>query len=100
MFVILAAATSCLPAADVQALRLEDQEKDMLSDSAFKYWQGVRWEVDTQAVMFITEDDRALFRSRIEEQRKSERLVETTICLLYTSPSPRDGTKSRMPSSA
>ena len=27
-------------------------------------------------------------------------VVETDNCLLYTSPSPRDGTKSRMPSSA
>ena len=26
--------------------------------------------------------------------------VHTSACLLYTSPSPRDGTKSRMPSSA
>ena len=29
-----------------------------------------------------------------------ERVVFLTLCLLYTSPSPRDGTKSRMPSSA
>ena len=27
-------------------------------------------------------------------------LAKVNICLLYTSPSPRDGTKSRMPSSA
>ena len=27
-------------------------------------------------------------------------VIETIDCLLYTSPSPRDGTKSRMPSSA
>ena len=29
-----------------------------------------------------------------------ERSLGSTTCLLYTSPSPRDGTKSRMPSSA
>ena len=27
-------------------------------------------------------------------------VIQTRACLLYTSPSPRDGTKSRMPSSA
>ena len=30
----------------------------------------------------------------------AEAIVETTICLLYTSPSPRDKRQSRMPSSA
>ena len=29
-----------------------------------------------------------------------DELMESTICLLYTSPSPRDGCRSRMPSSA
>ncbi len=29
-----------------------------------------------------------------------ERLAEARACLLYTSPSPRDGYRSRMPSSA
>ena len=31
---------------------------------------------------------------------KAEKLVESITCLLYTSPSPRDRTRSRMPSSA
>ena len=32
--------------------------------------------------------------------RKREREIAAKICLLYTSPSPRDRTRSRMPSSA
>ena len=35
-----------------------------------------------------------------EELIPIELIYSLTICLLYTSPSPRDGTKSRMPSSA
>ena len=33
-------------------------------------------------------------------QRKPVLAADTTVCLLYTSPSPRDGLLSRMPSSA
>ena len=32
--------------------------------------------------------------------RVNESTLNTSVCLLYTSPSPRDGTSSRMPSSA
>jgi len=78
MTALLAAFFSCIPA-DVQALRQEDQERELLSASARQYWDGVRWEVDDQSADFIVEDDRALFRTRIDEQRKSERLIETTI---------------------
>ena len=35
-----------------------------------------------------------------EELECIERLIEANVCLLYTSPSPRDGLLSRMPSSA
>ena len=35
----------------------------------------------------------------VKSEFKSE-IIEVNNCLLYTSPSPRDGTKSRMPSSA
>ena len=39
-------------------------------------------------------------RHRKERCDRSWRMDETYICLLYTSPSPRDGLLSRMPSSA
>ena len=35
-----------------------------------------------------------------DELFQGDRLVELLVCLLYTSPSPRDGLLSRMPSSA
>ena len=35
-----------------------------------------------------------------EANKKIDELMKDGYCLLYTSPSPRDGTKSRMPSSA
>ena len=34
------------------------------------------------------------------EGTKKEKVTEVKVCLLYTSPSPRDATLSRMPSSA
>ena len=42
------------------------------------------------------ETEQSEFPTMLEETEK----IETYICLLYTSPSPRDRTRSRMPSSA
>ena len=38
------------------------------------------------------------FENELKEEAKT--IANTTTCLLYTSPSPRDRTRSRMPSSA
>ena len=35
-----------------------------------------------------------------QQARRGRRRVKKNVCLLYTSPSPRDGLLSRMPSSA
>ena len=43
--------------------------------------------------------DKPLSKMSIEIERKGD-IEENNICLLYTSPSPRDGLLSRMPSSA
>ena len=40
------------------------------------------------------------WRRREERRRRSQSLTPSMDCLLYTSPSPRDGLLSRMPSSA
>ena len=37
---------------------------------------------------------------KVPEQKKYVKYTQNYICLLYTSPSPRDRTRSRMPSSA
>ena len=39
-------------------------------------------------------------KQEVEKQTAAVKNVEKSICLLYTSPSPRDRQKSRMPSSA
>ena len=53
----------------------------------------------------LEEEKEAEYRRDTETRRKeprglSERVDEKYSCLLYTSPSPRDRTRSRMPSSA
>ena len=42
----------------------------------------------------------AVGKTTIENLLESEDVLSTLSCLLYTSPSPRDRTRSRMPSSA
>ena len=39
-------------------------------------------------------------KARLQEEVRLVELAQSTSCLLYTSPSPRDGLLSRMPSSA
>ena len=58
---------------------------------------------DSEIRAFIMKDLPHAAISRIEIERKSSRdslRVDVHTCLLYTSPSPRDRQKSRMPSSA
>ena len=55
--------------------------------------------------LFVGEEPFTIFRRWLEEARKTEindpdAIALATVCLLYTSPSPRDLRKSRMPSSA
>ena len=54
---------------------------------------------------FVTKTDKKVEKILIEELSKAKKnysfiTEESGICLLYTSPSPRDATLSRMPSSA
>ena len=51
---------------------------------------------DTRAIRVVLIDDHSLFRRGVSLFLKEEGIT----CLLYTSPSPRDRTRSRMPSSA
>ena len=68
----------------------------------------------TETIYELAEDDIVVIQARIAERlsvsrpavsemirrMEGEGLVQVSDCLLYTSPSPRDATLSRMPSSA
>ena len=49
---------------------------------------------------FKTGDKVSIIESKPFSKNKKFQVMEVTNCLLYTSPSPRDRTRSRMPSSA
>ena len=51
-------------------------------------------------VMFVVILGMWFFMSRSQKKQQQERQSLLDSCLLYTSPSPRDGLLSRMPSSA
>ena len=57
-----------------------------------------------RSAIFYTDDNQKQlatdFITTLENQNVFENPIVTEICLLYTSPSPRDRTRSRMPSSA
>ena len=48
---------------DRQAIRLEEQEKSMLYQSAQKYWEGIRWNIPKRAAAFYEDP---LTRARME----------------------------------
>ena len=52
------------------------------------------------AVSELNEDTQDQICDLLENLQQIEKLKNNDICLLYTSPSPRDGLLSRMPSSA
>ena len=76
----------------------------------FSRWVDVRWDVTDdkrytlapEAAQLVTHlEDELVITSLLEgDVPSSFRLLKSYICLLYTSPSPRDQRGSRMPSSA
>ena len=85
-------------------LELDDVLKSFLSDlNQAKYIIGHNLKFDLNIIRA------ELYRSKLEDTLKDKTVLDTCtektaslckICLLYTSPSPRDRQKSRMPSSA
>ena len=49
---------------------------------------------------YVEGDIEALNQEEASFKLKEQKIIITNFCLLYTSPSPRDSRKSRMPSSA
>ena len=70
---------------------------DALSQEPWKHFPQVREEDHTRATSDVWEK-----QARFQEMSRTLEAAtgELVICLLYTSPSPRDGLLSRMPSSA
>ena len=66
---------------------------DLIVADAFDYWRVSLRDDKTELADELREGDVL----RIENARI---VAEKRVCLLYTSPSPRDRTRSRMPSSA
>ena len=66
------------------------------------YREGLEFQLQkvSLAIQEVVEDVYITDKVRQERIRKLLNFKEAIICLLYTSPSPRDATLSRMPSSA
>ena len=79
----------------VDEAKVESLTKDL--NSIFKFIEQLN-ELNTDKVEPLTSILNQSLRSRKDEI--SDGKIREKICLLYTSPSPRDRTRSRMPSSA
>eukprot|EP01015_Nassula_variabilis_P031073 TRINITY_DN6950_c0_g1_i2.p4 TRINITY_DN6950_c0_g1~~TRINITY_DN6950_c0_g1_i2.p4 ORF type:complete len:208 (-),score=55.73 TRINITY_DN6950_c0_g1_i2:252-875(-) len=55
---------------------------------------------EIQDELKVTQDEKKNFQDQVNELKRQTRIAHVQNCLLYTSPSPRDRQKSRMPSSA
>ena len=65
------------------------------------YQRALSIEFSLQGLSHVRELEMPLeYKGESVGSRRVDFYVETKVCLLYTSPSPRDRTRSRMPSSA
>ena len=74
------------------------EEKLDLSKFFDNLWVAIVWDDPVNLMNYVTYVFIKLFNFSKEKAHKLMMQVHT--CLLYTSPSPRDRTRSRMPSSA
>ena len=88
------------PDQDIAAIRRNYQRASLRSVDldADPVEQFRRWL--QQAIAADLQESTAMVLSTFDGKRPSSRTVLLKACLLYTSPSPRDATLSRMPSSA
>ena len=86
-----------------------DNDKYLASNEAYndldKCCQYLRKElpktkVDVMLPIKEVDNLNASISDNLEDPKNAEIIQKTDTCLLYTSPSPRDRTRSRMPSSA
>ena len=82
-------------------LRTGNEYKESLDDGRVVYMDGERVDkVSTHPAFKPLVDIRARMFDMPHTEEHRDLLSYTYDCLLYTSPSPRDRTRSRMPSSA
>ena len=77
-------------------------QADIIRLSGFKKTQGEKTHV-IEAIEFLGRKQFCFYWLRLKKDEKGRPVVDSKgkyVCLLYTSPSPRDRTRSRMPSSA
>ena len=79
-----------------------DMRFDNSSGMSAKEWINTASEKELADVFYFLGEERKSrqFAKKIIQARKDTNITSTKNCLLYTSPSPRDRTRSRMPSSA
>ena len=84
-----------------EASGLRDVERGlpMQTDTIFRLYSQTK-PVTGAAVMILFEEGRFLLTDPISKYLPEFAEMRVYVCLLYTSPSPRDGLLSRMPSSA
>ena len=78
-----------------QSLYVPDAEKSMIDAG----WQQVPYNQMQPGDVFVMKDQKSPPQAHIGVATDNQ-LILSNSCLLYTSPSPRDATLSRMPSSA
>ena len=87
---------------DMQAFMALSRERTDVGAVAQRYLQYQQRQADAQAALGLLSHEDADMRALGEEEAEqaSQDMARLEACLLYTSPSPRDGLLSRMPSSA
>mgnify|MGYP003324891645 CR=1 FL=1 len=99
-----AAPESAAPAVDPQKQYLMDQFGNLMEQVGDGFGGPLQEELISRLEQTIAdfheEVNEMLTNLKENSEKRHERLKEIWDCLLYTSPSPRDATLSRMPSSA
>ena len=74
--------------------------KELQSGTKFKYGHTSYYSLETLTTGGLVVCQFGQYLANIEKMTEKYVYAFTYVCLLYTSPSPRDRTRSRMPSSA
>ena len=83
-----------------EQIRERIQQKKLLFDGAFGTYYGGKYDTRQLPELANLEAPERVKEIHREYLEAGAQILRTNTCLLYTSPSPRDRQKSRMPSSA